>query len=64
MKLSTLPEEERKRLLFEIFDIVFSNKQKIESQKVKRKKSKNDPKMLSYLTIDTLPWCAKIKIEK
>ena len=59
----SLPEEERKRLLFEIFDIVFSNKQRRKPQKVERKRPKSNPKMLHYLTVDTLSWSTKIKID-
>lgn len=55
-KLSALPEEEKRKLLFEIFDIVFSNKQRRKPQEVEKKKPKDDPKMLHYFTIDTLSW--------
>lgn len=62
-KFLPLPEEERRKLLFEIFDIVFSNKPRKKPQKAKRKEPKSDPKMLNYLTIDALSWSAKIKVD-
>jgi len=53
-KLSPKLEQERRRLLFECFDIVFSGKQKNESRESKGKEYKNSAKMLHYLIIDDL----------
>lgn len=64
VKLSPKLEQERRRLLFECFDILVSGKQKNESRESKGKEYKNSAKMLHYLIIDTLPWSVKIKVDK
>lgn len=63
VKHSLLSKEERKKLLFKIFDILLANKQEESSQQTKKKCPKRGAPPLQYLTIDNLPWQITMKIE-
>jgi len=42
IKFSSIPEEEKKQLLFQCFDILFANKDSLKKQKVKYQQKKGD----------------------
>lgn len=64
IKVKLLPlTEERKKLLFKIFDILLANKQEESSQQTKKKCPKRGAPPLQYLTIDKLPWQITMRVE-
>ena len=42
IKTSTLPQEEKRKLLWECFDILFANKDLLKKQRVKSQQKKGD----------------------
>lgn len=58
-KFSSLSEEEKRKLLFKVFDILL-----LKHREEKKKKTNGNTNTLSYLTFDNVSWLFKMKISK
>ena len=59
-KFAPISEEDRERLLFEVFDTIFSQKK---PEKNKENKIKSKPEVMHYLTLTPFPQSSKIEVD-